>query len=154
MKLTVLPRSETDVFYVQCEGRITKPGSKAEGEPVESLLQGNCFWRSVVLNLEMADDIDTSGISWIMMKHAQLKQLGGKLILHSVPPMVSRVMDVLKLAPNLYIAPNEAAAREMALRDRPPAPPNQVNSPAPVSKENYTIAGDTDPNSPNAFFQP
>src|SRR5207253_1845186 len=116
MKLTVLPRSEGDVIYVKAEGRITSPRSKAESEPVDSLLQGNCFWRNVLLDLEMADDIDTSGISWIMSKHSQIKQLGGKLILYRVPPMVSRVMDVLKLAPNLYIATNEAAARELALR--------------------------------------
>jgi anti-anti-sigma factor len=145
MKLTVMPRSEGDMIYVKAEGRITNPRSKAETEPVDSLLQGNCFWRNVLLDLEMADDIDTSGISWIMSKHSQIKQLGGKLILYRVPPMVSRVMDVLKLAPNLYIAANEAAARELALRDRPPAAIRDMNSPAPVSKENTTIVGKTDP---------
>jgi anti-anti-sigma factor len=154
MKLTVLPRSENDVVYVQCQGRISSPRSKEESAPVDTLLQGNCFWRNILLNLEMADDIDTSGISWIMSKHSQLKQLGGKLILYGVPEMVSRVIDVLKLGPNLFIAPNEAAAREMALRDRPPAELSQMNSPAPVSKENYTIAGNTDPDSNNVFFQP
>jgi len=152
MKLTILPCSEGDLVYVECEGRISNPRAQEESAPVDAFLESDCGWRSVLLNLENTYDIDTSGLSWLMTKHSQLKQMGGKLIIYSVPDVVSRVIDMLKLAPNFHIAPNETAARELALRDRPPAPQTPPGSPAPVSEANYTIAGDTKPNSQDVFI--
>ncbi len=114
MKLTLLPLQNDEVVRIRCDGPITLR-DVVNGDPLEGLLGPHCPTLRVLLNLERAQSIDTSGVNWLMRELKKFGQSSGKLVLYGVPPIVNQMLDFLHLTPLLPIAPNEAAARDMAL---------------------------------------
>jgi anti-sigma B factor antagonist len=55
------------------------------------------------LDLDKTGYIDSSGIGWLVGCHRRFTAAGGRLILHSVPPMVEQVIHLLKLQKLLNI---------------------------------------------------
>ena len=109
MHLTLL-KSEGDVSYVQCEGSISQDGFKPGIDPLEQLLGADCYGRKVLLNLERTHYIDSSGVGWLMGRNKQFRQAGGRLIIHSVPPIVSQVLQLLRMNTVLDLTTDEATA--------------------------------------------
>ena len=72
----------------------------------------------VLMNLEKAEYIDSSGIGWLLTHHKHFLQAGGKLVLHSVPPRINDVFQLLRMSAVLHIAPDEAAARALATGEK------------------------------------
>jgi anti-anti-sigma regulatory factor len=137
MKLTLLPIQKDEVLRVRCDGPVSLTGSNPDGEPLQELLGPHCFGLNVLLNLEQAQGIDTSGVIWLMRAHKRFAGQKGKLVLYLVPPMVSALLDILHLTDELAIAASEPAARDLALdggqtrRGRPPEKPgdDEVGNP-------------------------
>src|SRR4051794_13958110 len=69
MRLTKLAE-ESDLLHIQCEGEISQMHFKAEGDPLERLLDGG-YGRKILLNLERTSFIDSSGISWLVLSQKQ-----------------------------------------------------------------------------------
>ena len=109
MQLT-LSKSDDDVLRVQCEGSISQDGFKPGIEPLEELLGANCYGRKVLLNLERTHYIDSSGVGWLMGRNKQFRQAGGRLIIHSIPPIVSQVLQLLRMGMVLELTTDEATA--------------------------------------------
>ena len=61
--------------------------------------------------MEKTRFIDSSGIGWLMVSHKRFLGAGGRLVLHSVPPMIAQVLRLLNLHTILAIEPDLAAAR-------------------------------------------
>ena len=110
MKLTVVS-DDGDVARVQCEGEISQVRFQAEGNPLETLLGAGGYARKVLLNLDRTEWIDSSGISWLIVNHKRFQQAGGRLVLHSLPPRVSQVLQFCKMDRVFHIADDEADAR-------------------------------------------
>jgi anti-anti-sigma factor len=114
MKLNLLG-ADNEVTRVLCEGNISQDSIRPGNDPIETLLGPDCYGRKVLLDLERAQYIDSSGVSWLMGRHKAFAQAGGRLVLYSIPPMVSQVLHLLRMSMVLDMANDEAAARSLAL---------------------------------------
>jgi len=83
-------------------------------EPFEKPLGPRPFERQVLLSLEPATFIDSSGIAWLLRSSKRFLRCGGRLILHSLSPRVAEVIRVLRIRPLPHIAGDEAEARAVA----------------------------------------
>lgn len=106
--------NENEVVRIAVDGQITQDAFDASREPIRVLLGPLIFSRTVLLNLEKATYISSSGVSWLLLCHKNFVQAKGKFILHSVPPVVSQVLDMLRLNMILVTARDEAEALTMA----------------------------------------
>jgi anti-anti-sigma factor len=130
MNFTLLPLQNDDVIRIRCDGDLTLRGQASGSDPLEKLLGPRYFGQKVVLNLEKAQGIDTSGISWLIQVHDRFRQSNGRFVLFAIPPRVTQTLDFLRLTPLLQTALTEAAALELTL-DGPKAARN--HGPAQLS---------------------
>lgn len=114
MRLTLV-ESGPVVMHLACEGQVTQNDFEPGSDPMEKALGPGCFTRRVIINLQKTTYVDSSGISWLIVSHKHFLQGGGRMVLFGVPPMVDHVFQLLKMPLVLHIAPNEAAARVLAL---------------------------------------
>jgi anti-sigma B factor antagonist len=113
MQLILL--SEDDhTASLACDGNITQALVTRGGDPLEELIGPAGFKRQVLLDLGKTGFIDSSGIGWLLTSHRSFKEAGGRLILHSVPPMVDQVIQLLKLQNLLTIKPAMPEALALA----------------------------------------
>jgi anti-anti-sigma regulatory factor len=110
MKLTMLPLQKDDVIRIRTEGQI---GQREVEDPLLALLGPNGFTHRVLLKLDRASGINTSGLCWLVESQKRFDHAGGKLVLTGVPPVVLDVLDFLRLTPMLHIAADEQEACKM-----------------------------------------
>jgi anti-anti-sigma factor len=113
MNLSLLPLDSEILFRVRCDGPVSLRGQAPGADPLHALLGPNCYSHKILLCLEGASSIDTSGLAWLMRTHKAFAKAGGVLVLFSVPPTVLDLLDVLRMTPLLHIAEDEAAARDL-----------------------------------------
>jgi anti-anti-sigma factor len=66
----------------------------------------------VLLDLSGADFISSSGIGWLITCNKRFKEAGGLLIIHSLVPMVSQMLTLMRLNRVLSITPDLASAKQ------------------------------------------
>src|SRR2546421_12238865 len=96
MKLTLLS-STAGVTRLQCAGEITQNDLWECDNPLEQFLGPSGFAGKVLVNLERTNYIDSAGVSWFLGCHKQFRESGGKLVLHSIPPMVNQILQLLRM---------------------------------------------------------
>jgi anti-anti-sigma factor len=108
--------SEDDIATcVVCDGEISQARFPSHDfNPLEDLLGAGFYQRQVLLDLGQATFIDSSGVGWLLTNHKNFLAAGGKLILHSVPPMVDQVLRLLQLHHMLSIKADRVAAMAAA----------------------------------------
>jgi anti-anti-sigma factor len=107
--------SEADgIPRLACEGTIAQEKFSRDQDPMTTLTGPGIFAKKVLLSLEKAVYIDSSGISWLLICHKHFLQGGGRLILHSVPPLVMKVLQIVQLPKIVSIAADEADALKLA----------------------------------------
>jgi anti-anti-sigma factor len=129
MNLTLSPLQNDEVIRVRCDGDVTLRGAASGGDPLEALLGPRSFGQKVLLNLEKAQGIDTSGVSWLLGLQERFRQANGRLVLVALPPRVTQTLDFLRLTGLLTTAPTEAAGVACA-REAPAAGTNGPRGPA------------------------
>jgi anti-anti-sigma factor len=117
MQLTLLSE-EPEVVRMECAGRISQAYFDAGSDPIEGLLGPGGFARKALLSLEKTEYIDSSGISWLIGTHKRFLNAGGRLVLHSIPPLIANVLQMLRLPLLLFIAADGVAARALAFGDK------------------------------------
>jgi anti-anti-sigma factor len=105
---------EKAVVRVACEGQISHDEFDAAKDPMRQLLGPLIFSRKVLLNLEKTTYINSSGISWLIICHKHFVQAKGQLILHTIPPLIFQVMQMVRLPVVVPVAADEAAALALA----------------------------------------
>jgi anti-anti-sigma factor len=118
IQLTLLS-DEGSVVHIRADGPICQARSPAEGDPLEGLLGLAGFGRSVLLDLEHTDYIDSGGISWLIINHKRCQRAGGRLVLHTLPPRVSEVLHFCRMESIFHLAADEAAARALVPGEGP-----------------------------------
>jgi anti-anti-sigma factor len=113
MELFLLSEDD-NITSIGCDGNITQSQMTSGGDPLENLLGPKGFARLVLLDLDKTGYIDSSGIGWLIGCHRRFTAAGGRMILHSVPPMVEQVIHLLKLQNLLTIKPDMAEAMALA----------------------------------------
>ena len=114
MKLSLVPSGD-GLFKVACSGELTMLDVK-DADPLEALLGADGFGRMVLMDLERTTFLDTAAVGWLIGLHKKFQLAGGRLILHSVPPLIDQMFRLLKLPAVLRVAGDEAAARALAER--------------------------------------
>src|SRR5262249_38521624 len=109
MKLTVL-NSETDVTRVESADDITIVDFQGKGDPLEQLLGPGAYRGKVLLSLARSCYVDSAGVGWLIMCHKRFTEAGGRLVIHSIPPMVCHGFRLLELETVLNLASDEATA--------------------------------------------
>jgi len=98
---------------VACQGIIARDALLFNDSPEDSL-DGKCFAQNVLLDLSDCERIDSAGVSWLIRFHKRCTEAGGRLILHSLPPMVVKTLKLLNMGLLLSIADNEQGACKIA----------------------------------------
>jgi anti-anti-sigma factor len=120
MRLTLISDDhQQNLTHLACDGRISQSDFEPGRDPMEAVLGVTGFSRKVLLNLEKTNYIDSSGIGWLVICHRHFVGSKGKLILHSVPPRVYQVLELIGLPKVMHFAADENAARAMAAGDNP-----------------------------------
>jgi anti-anti-sigma factor len=111
---------ESDQVFVRVEGSVT-PGSEGmANDPLEKLLGPRGYSRAIVVNLQKADFIDSSGVAWLLGLNRRTREAGGILGICALPPQVSEVLRVSRIDKILTLWTDEAEARAaLAARAKP-----------------------------------
>jgi len=112
MKLSVVA-SDPGLTRIACADDITV-FDFTSGNPLKTLLEPEAFGGTVLLDLASSAYIDSSGVGWLMQCHSCCQKAGGRLIVHSIAPMVNHCFRVLGMYDVLQIAANEEAALKIA----------------------------------------
>jgi stage II sporulation protein AA (anti-sigma F factor antagonist) len=107
--------NEREYLHVALEGRVSKDNSEPGRDSINILFGPLGFTRKVLVDMSKTTYIDSSGIGWLVVCHKKFEDAKGKLILHSIPPRVYQVLDVIGLPKIMHVAPDEATARAMAM---------------------------------------
>jgi anti-anti-sigma regulatory factor len=113
MNLSLLPLDNEVLFRVRCVGPLTLRRLPPGADPLQALLGPNCYTHKILLQMEGASSIDTSGLAWLVRTHNAFAKAGGVLVPFGVPPVIVDLLDILRVTPLLHIAEDEAAAREL-----------------------------------------
>jgi anti-anti-sigma factor len=103
-----------EIVRLACEGQIVVEDFDPTREPIRNLLGPLIFSRIVLLSLEKTTYISSSGVSWLLICHKHFSQAKGRFILHSGPPVVAQVLDMLRMSMILTLARDEAEAIALA----------------------------------------
>ncbi|GIW97400.1 MAG: hypothetical protein KatS3mg111_0733 [Pirellulaceae bacterium] len=105
-----LDKQDDNLFFISVHGRISQTAVEDCAARLPQLIGESNLCKTILLNLRGAEQIDSSGISWILNLDKQIRQAGGKLILHSVPLDIQHVFNLMKLNRVLTLVKNEAEA--------------------------------------------
>ena len=111
MRLTLLSQSDR-LAQLECEGEITQHQFSPGRDPLLDVIGPYIYRLSVSLNLDKTSYVDSSGISWLISINKQFKAAGGQLVLHSLPPSVRQVIELLKLQSILTLADDGVDAQK------------------------------------------
>ena len=100
-----------EITTVAISGRITYNTLDPGQDPL-ALQVPEIYSRRVFFDMSAVEYIDSSGVSWLLICHKRFREAGGKLVLHSINPMVKQVLGVLKLERVLHLADTAEKARE------------------------------------------
>jgi anti-sigma B factor antagonist len=109
MELSIEP-NDGGVARVRLAGRIVQDALSEATDPLQELLGEGAYGRNVILNLADATFIDSSGVGWLLKSRRCFREASGGLVLHSVSPIVSNMIRVMRLDTVLRIVPDEQAA--------------------------------------------
>jgi anti-anti-sigma factor len=118
------------VTRVRFDGDVTLRGRDLSADPLRELLGPHAYSHRVLLDLQAARGIDSSGVSWLMRVHNGFRAAKGRLVLHQVPPTVLQLLEMLRLTPLLYVAATEDEARDLVFEELdPPVRPQDRQRP-------------------------
>ncbi len=112
MRLSILS-NDGGVVRAEATGQITQAALTANPEPLSGLLGDGGYGRRVALGLAEATFLDSSGVGWLLMCNKRFREASGRLVIHSVPPVILDVIKVMRLDQVLKIADDETAALAM-----------------------------------------
>lgn len=98
------------ITTVAIAGRITFGTLEPGLDPLARELP-EIYSRRVLLDLAGTEYIDSTGVSWLLTCHKRCREGGGKLVLHSLNPLVKQVLQVLRLDRVLQVAESAEKAR-------------------------------------------
>jgi anti-anti-sigma factor len=109
MQLTLLS-ADAGVTQLECAGEITQTALWDDANPLETTLGESGFAGKVLISLLKTDYIDSAGVGLFIVCHKRFRESGGMMVLHSIPPLVSHIFQLLKMDTVLHLAKDEAAA--------------------------------------------
>ena len=107
---------EDDCLFLTCRGVICMPDFQPEKDPLLKLRGPDVYSHKLLLNLELVNLLDTSGISWLIHVHESCVRAGGLMVLYGIPRRVQYILQLLQMEHLFHIASDATAARAFALK--------------------------------------
>jgi cysteine synthase A len=120
MQLQLLA-DEGNLVRMAIDGALDSLNAAADADALVHLLDRRTLGRTVLMDLARVTMINSQGVSWLLNCHKRLDEGGGRLIFHSVPPLIMEVLQFLRVGKVLTLASDEAAARDVAAKAIPQA---------------------------------
>ncbi len=95
------------------------PLSLDDLQSFDELLNSGVCTSHVALSLAGVKSLESRRISWLLAVHERFCEEGGKLVVHSVWPLLMDALRFLRLDQVLHVADNEAAARRLSDESEP-----------------------------------
>jgi anti-anti-sigma factor len=108
---------ENNLADVHLGGPITQAHVSPAQEPLAAALGPGAYAYKVLLDLSHTEHVDSSGVNWLLTLHRRTSEQGGRLVLHSLPPLVDNVLKVLRMNLVFEIAANKEAAQQLVEGD-------------------------------------
>lgn len=112
MDLLLVTQNGSDI-HVACSGNLSQSEIPPRTDPLGEVIGPDGYAGTVYLNLSRSRFIDSSGMAWLLDRHKVFKAAGGKLVIHSVPPLIRQTLELLKLHKVLTIE-NEVPSHKAA----------------------------------------
>lgn len=109
-----LQKEEQDLLYLSCQGAISLPDFQPEKDPLRKFLGPEAYSHKLLLNVEQASLLDTSGVSWLIHCHEACSRAGGILVLYAIPKRVRYMLQLLQMEHLFHTAADVTAARTIA----------------------------------------
>ena len=104
---------EPPLLLASASGTISREALLWNESP-EDVLGAESLSRVILLDVSDCDRLDSAGIGWLIRLHRRCTDGGGRLIVHSMPPVVDKTLKLLNMGKVLSLAEDEAAARRIA----------------------------------------
>ena len=104
---------ENGVVTADVEGRVAHGEIDPMKEPIKAQMGEDVYRKKLLINLSRTEYMDSAGISWLLVCHKRVREAGGKMVIHSVPPMIRQVFEVLRMNHVFQLADDATAARAM-----------------------------------------
>ncbi len=96
MKLSIA-NDNGQTVQVKVSGKITQHDFGPVHEPLVELLGPTTYRRHVCLDLSDASYMDSSGVGWLLACHKRMREVGGRLTMQNVHPVIANMLRLLKL---------------------------------------------------------
>ena len=103
---------DNGVVQVKSSGRITQDQLAKKPDPLGDLLGSGVYSRNLLLDMSDTEFLDSSGVSWLLVSHKKFQEENGRMVIHSVPPIVLNVIKILRMNLVFELADNEEKALE------------------------------------------
>src|SRR5262249_35113948 len=130
---------EGNLVRMAIAGPLDSLNASAEADVLVNILHRRTQGRTVLMDLTRATFINSSGVSWMLICNKHLDEGGGRLIVHSVPPLIMQILQFFRMNKILTLASDEAAARDVAAKVIPLAPDGAAS---PAAKTNTPPPGE------------
>gem|GEM_PF-3412565 len=117
MNLTCTRDDVATMFVLS--GQVTSQEIDPLKDPLMDAAGPDVYRRPVLLDLAKVSYIDSSAVSWFLVRNKLCREQGGKLILIGVTPMVRQILAVLKLDRILKLVETPAQARDLLTATSP-----------------------------------
>lgn len=108
-----------DVLRVEMTSGIVQGDYTPDLTPFEDLLGPDRYARNVLMSMSETTLIDSRCLGWLLIVQNRFCEDGGKLVVHTVPPHVMEMLQVLRFELVLQIAEDETAALELLRQENP-----------------------------------
>ena len=95
--------------HVSAEGEMTSADVE-NVNPLENVVGQRWASNRVLMDLSRVSYIDSMAIGWLINCHKKFKEADGFMVLHSIPPHVKQIFDLLKISMLFPLAENRDAA--------------------------------------------
>ncbi len=112
INISAVAPPQDGIHYLSADGDFTAQGIPINSRhALEECVGTSWSAQKILLDFEHVTYIDSSAIGWLISCHRDFKRAGGMLVLHSVPPSVKQVLDILRVGKIIPMAANEIQGR-------------------------------------------
>jgi len=113
MKFSI-KEDQGQVVQVAINGCLVQSDIAPPLDPFRAILGPNAYQKVVLLDMQESNYLDSMCIGWLVASHKRFREQGGKLVIHSLQPVASNVISLLKLNNIFQIAADTTTALQLA----------------------------------------
>jgi anti-anti-sigma factor len=117
MKFSIA-EDQGQVVHVSVKGNLAQPDIAPPLDPFRQVLGIDAYKRIVLLDMRDSNYLDSMCIGWLLTSHKKFRDQGGKLVIHSLQPVASNAITLLRLNSVFQLAGDKEKALELVKGDK------------------------------------